>query len=96
MKIVKKTFIAIFYFSLTSCQFGYYFSSAKNQFSMMNSRLPVEKVLESSTLTEEQKNKITLSQKARLFAFEKLLLKSADINNKQREPFLKDISQYLV
>jgi predicted aminopeptidase len=78
MKIFKKISISIFYFFLTSCQFGYYFSSAKNQLAMMNSRQPVEKVLVSDALTEQQKSKIAISQKARVFAFEKLLLKKTN------------------
>lgn len=62
-------------FFMSSCQLGYYFSSAKNQLQMMSGREKIEYVLEHHPFTEEQKNKILLSQKARLFAFEKLKLK---------------------
>lgn len=59
---------------LTSCQFGYYFSSAKNQISMMSNRVPIERVLKEYPLSQDQKDKIILSQQARDFAFDKLHL----------------------
>jgi predicted aminopeptidase len=62
--------------SLSSCQIGYYFSSGINQWKMANTRVPIDEALfQKNTFTEEQKNKIRLSQKARYFAFEKLNLK---------------------
>jgi predicted aminopeptidase len=62
-------------FFLSSCQIGYYFSSGINQWKMVNTREPIEVALKKHPFTEEQKNKILLSQKARIFAFEKLKLK---------------------
>ncbi|MES2801472.1 MAG: aminopeptidase [Bdellovibrionota bacterium] len=60
---------------LSSCQLGYYMKSARNQFSMMASRIPVDEALEKMPLTETQKNKLRLSQQAREFAFHDLHLK---------------------
>lgn len=54
---------------------GYYFKSAKNQLMMMSAREDVNAVLKNTDLSDEQKRKIQLSQKARLYAFEKLKLK---------------------
>ncbi len=71
-KFISSSFIL---FILSSCQIGYYFSSGYNQWRMVNSREPIDEALKKHTFTEEQKNKILLSQKARIFAFEKLKLK---------------------
>ncbi|MBC7457148.1 MAG: aminopeptidase [Bdellovibrionaceae bacterium] len=75
--ILKKIISAsVLLLSLTSCQIGYYFSSGLNQWKMANTReLINEELLKKHTFTEDQKNKILLSQKARVFAFEKLKLK---------------------
>ncbi|MBC7753204.1 MAG: aminopeptidase [Moraxellaceae bacterium] len=55
---------------------GYYFSSGMNQWKMANTREPIdEALLKKHAFTNDQKNKILLSQKARVFAFEKLKLK---------------------
>lgn len=73
---MKKIVISILFLLLySSCQIGYYFSSAKNQFQMMSHREPIKEALEKHTFTEDEKNKILISQKARFFAFEKLKLK---------------------
>ncbi len=45
---------------------------------MMSQREPVEYVLKNHPLTDDQKNKLLLAQKARVFAFEKLKLKQTD------------------
>lgn len=74
--MIQKIFlwtISMLFFS--SCQIGYYFSSAKNQIQMMSQREPIDYALQHHTFTDEQKQKILISQKARLFAFEKLKLK---------------------
>ena len=73
--IFRKIILIIYFFSLTSCQIGYYLSSAKNQFQMMSSRHSIDQALQEKNLTEEQRRKILISQKARFFAFEKLRLK---------------------
>lgn len=60
------------------CQIGYYFTSAKNQLSMMNSREPIENALKKSNLSDEQKRKLQLTQQAREFAFQDLHLKKTE------------------
>ncbi len=66
---------------MSSCQIGYYISSAHNQFSMMNTRVSITEAFQSPNLNESQKNKILLSQKARVFAFERLKLKKTENYN---------------
>ena len=75
--ILKKVFFSLgLFLFLSSCQIGYYFSSGVNQWKMANTREPIDEALiKKHTFTEDQKNKILLSQKARIFAFEKLKLK---------------------
>jgi predicted aminopeptidase len=71
---MKKIILSFFAFQISGCQIGYYFQSAHNQFSMMNTRVSITEAFQSPNLTEIQKNKILLSQKARVYAFEKLKL----------------------
>lgn len=54
---------------------GYYFSSTYNQLSLLNKRTPIEKALQDPSLSEEEKNKLLLAQKAREFAEKDLHLK---------------------
>ncbi|WP_413288767.1 aminopeptidase [Bdellovibrio sp. HCB337] len=60
---------------LTSCQINYIAKSAYNQFSMMSSQVPLDEALKDPKLTDEQKRKIQLAQKAREFAEKDLALK---------------------
>lgn len=62
-------------FSLTGCQIGYYFKSAYNQLSMMNSKVSIEKALKDPSISDEDKRKLELAQKAREFAEKDLHLK---------------------
>ncbi len=78
---MKKIFVLSFVFIISSCQIGYYISSAHNQFSMMSTRVSITEAFQSPNLNESQKNKILLSQKARVFAFEKLKLKRTENYN---------------
>jgi predicted aminopeptidase len=78
---MKKIFVLSFVFIISSCQIGYYISSAHNQFSMMSTRVSITEAFQSPNLNESQKNKILLSQKARMFAFEKLKLKRTENYN---------------
>lgn len=55
---------------------GYIVSSGYNQMKLLNSRVPVEKALEDSTLSPEDKGKLALAQKAREFAEKDLHLKA--------------------
>lgn len=63
-------------FLLCGCQIGYYFNSAYNQLSMMNSKVPIEQALQDPGIKEEDKQKLKLAQKARLFAEKDLHLKT--------------------
>lgn len=56
----------------SGCQIGYLFHVSYNHLALLNSKIPVEKALESNDLTAEQKRKIMLTQEARTFAFDKL------------------------
>lgn len=71
---MKNLVLIVFCFQISGCQIGYYISSAHNQFSMMNTRVSITEAFQSPNLNDIQKNKILLSQKARVFAFEKLKL----------------------
>lgn len=57
---------------LSSCQIGYLFHVSYQHLALLNSKVPLEKALESDSLTEEQKRKMRLTQEVRTFAFEKL------------------------
>jgi predicted aminopeptidase len=60
---------------LSSCQVSYIMKSAYNQFSMMNSQVSLEDALKDPKLSDEQKRKIQLAQRAREFAENDLGLK---------------------
>jgi predicted aminopeptidase len=70
-----------FSLTLSSCQMGYYLRSAQNQFSMMSSRVSITEAFQSPNLNDVQKQKLLLTEKARVFAFEKLKLKKTDNYN---------------
>lgn len=61
----------------TGCQLTYYAKSAYNQMSILNQRVPLEKVLQDEKISAEYKIKIRLAQKAKEFAEEKLSLKKS-------------------
>jgi predicted aminopeptidase len=60
---------------LSGCQMGYLVKSAYNQMSLMNQRVPIEKALADPKISESDKAKIRLAQKAREFAENELHLK---------------------
>ena len=60
---------------LSGCQMGYLMKSAYNQMSLMNQRVPIEEALEDPKISESDKAKIRLAQKAREFAEKELHLK---------------------
>lgn len=74
----KVVFLVISFFGLTGCQLGYLIRTSYDHLSMLSTRIPIEKALQSSQLTADQKKKIELSQAARRFAFESLGLKKTD------------------
>jgi len=72
---------AFLFFSLlifSGCQIGYLIRTSYDHLSMLSTRVPVDKALQSEKLTPEQKKKIELSQVVRQFAFEDLHLKKSD------------------
>lgn len=60
---------------LSGCQLTYLLKSAYNQMSIIYNREPIEKVLQSETLTEKDRAKLNLAQDVRIFAAETLKLK---------------------
>lgn len=62
----------------TGCQIGYLIRSSYDHLSMLSSRVPIAKALESDKLTADQKKKIILSQEARQFAFDVLKLNHSE------------------
>lgn len=75
MDVLKAAAVVASAFLLSSCQINYIVKSAYNQFSMMNSQVSMEEALKDPKLTDEQKRKIQLAQKAREFAETELSLK---------------------
>lgn len=59
---------------LGGCQLTYLMKSAYNQVNILYQREPVEKVLEKANLSEKEKNKLNVTQRARHFASQKLHL----------------------
>ena len=57
---------------MSSCQLSYLLHVSYNHLAMLNSKEPIDEVLNSDRFNEEQKRKIKLSQEVRIYAFEKL------------------------
>jgi predicted aminopeptidase len=72
----KSIFFAVCLLLLSSCQLPYYIKSSYGQLSLLSSRQPIDKVLQDSKLTEEEKKMLRLALKARQFAEQHLHLKS--------------------
>lgn len=64
MDLLKATLLALA-FSQTGC---YYLKSAYHQVGLLNDRIPIEKALQDPELTDEQKEKLRLSQDVMAFA----------------------------
>lgn len=62
----------------SGCQMGYLWHVSYNHVSMLNSKTPVDTILKSDKLTEDQRKKILLTQEVRQFAFDKLKLYKSD------------------
>ncbi|MCE3010099.1 MAG: aminopeptidase [Proteobacteria bacterium] len=79
--LIRKFFFRILYLSfslfLGGCQLPYYLKSAAGQFSLLSSRVPVEKALQDPSLRAEEKQKLSLAQEARQFAEQELGLESS-------------------
>lgn len=67
---------SVFACLLTGCQMGYLVKSAYNQMSLMNQRVPIEKALQDPKISESDKAKIRLAQRAREYAEKELHLKA--------------------
>jgi Predicted aminopeptidase len=62
--------------ALSGCQLGYYSKSAYNQMKLLNARVPIDEALKDPALTENERGKLQLAQKARVFAENDLHLKA--------------------
>ncbi len=69
LRLIATTALVI---CLAGCQIGYLWHVSYNHVAMLNSEVSVEKILKSDSLTEDQRNKILLSQEVRNFSFDKL------------------------
>ncbi len=67
MDVLRFLFAVTSLILLSGCQIGYYFSSAYNQMSLLNQRVPIEKALQDPALSEDQKKKLQLAAKVRAF-----------------------------
>jgi predicted aminopeptidase len=56
----------------SGCQIGYLFHVSYNHLALLNSKISIDEALQSTSLTEEQKRKIRLTQEVRQFAFDQL------------------------
>jgi len=65
-------------FILSGCQISYYFKSAYNQIDLLNRRVPLEKALKDPHLSDEEKRKLLLADKAHQFAQENMQLKTTN------------------
>ncbi len=72
-KIYRITFVLTLFLN-TGCQLGYFMKSAYNQLSLLSSREPIDKAIQSDKLTDKEKGKLLLAEKAKIFAEEKLHL----------------------
>lgn len=75
LRLLPLLFISLIF---SGCQLGYLLHVSYNHLAMLNSKEPIDEVLASGRLNEEQRKKILLSQDVRVYAFEKLRLKKTD------------------
>ena len=68
----------LFVLFFSGCQLGYLMHISYNHLGMLTSTESIENALKSDKLTEEQKNKIRLTQEAKQFAYDKLGLKRSN------------------
>jgi predicted aminopeptidase len=74
MDSLKLASLVSFSLLISGCQIGYLAKSAYNQISLLNQRVPIEDALNDTSLNEQEKKKLSLSQEVRHFAEEKLKL----------------------
>lgn len=75
MDVLKKLLLISSFLFLSGCQLDYLLKSAYNQVALLNQRVPVSEALENKNLTEDEKRKLKLAQKAKAFSEETLFLK---------------------
>lgn len=68
----------LFVVFFSGCQLGYLMHISYNHLGLLTSTESIENALKSDKLTEEQKNKIRLTQEAKQFAYDKLGLKRSN------------------
>lgn len=64
--------------TLTGCQLSYYLHSGYNQAKLANARRPIDLVLKSKKLSDEEKRKLQLVQQVKRFAEDELGLKASN------------------
>jgi predicted aminopeptidase len=77
MDLVRLSIPLVLLILTTGCQIGYLTKSAYNQLALLSSRTNMEEALKDPSLSEEEKAKIHLSQKAMDFAVRDLHLKAS-------------------
>ncbi len=63
--------------SLPACQIGYLTQAAQGEFAILWARVPLEESLKNPALTEEEKDKLSLTQEVRSFAQKELKLNTS-------------------
>jgi predicted aminopeptidase len=77
-KLTFASALILISFTQTGCLFTYLIKSGKEQMSILNSRQPIEKVLESNDVTESDKSKLRLALEVREFVVQELGFKASD------------------
>lgn len=71
--VFVRCFFILFFFS--GCQIGHLIHVSYNHLAILNSSQSIDKILSSNSYTEEQKQKIRLTQEVKEFAYSKLQIK---------------------
>lgn len=74
----RNVFFVTYLMFFSGCQIGYLIRTGYDHLSMLTTKVPVAKALQSDKLTVDQKKKIELSQDVRVFAFDDLKLAKSD------------------
>ena len=73
--LIRSVLLALVVFTTSGCKLGYLLRSATHQASLLRKREPIDKALNNSLLSEDDKRKLHLIEKARDFAETELGLK---------------------
>ena len=74
VSLIRLLLVLIFF---SSCQIGHLIHVSYNHLSLLTSKEPIEEVLKTGHLTDEQKSKVLLTQEVKKFAYDKLKLKES-------------------